>query len=106
MKMSVLVLMLVLSVTLFGQEKSGLPLPSSGDVTLPLSEYNRLVELAAKPVKRPEMPPLPYAIKRAELKLRVGNESVLGTVQLDGEVFTRGATKVPLTTGITVLDAH
>jgi Carboxypeptidase regulatory-like domain len=106
MKRNVLVLMLVLSVTLFGQEKSGLPLPSSGDVTLPLSEYNRLVELAAKPVKRPEMPPLPYAIKRAELKLRVGNESVLGTVQLDGEVFTRGATKVPLTTGITVLDAH
>src|SRR5205807_6376737 len=32
--------------------------------------------------------------------------SVLGTVQLEGEVFAKGVAKVPLTTGITILDAH
>jgi hypothetical protein len=105
-KRNLLALIMVLSVTMFGQEKSDLPLPSSGNVTLQLAEYNRLLELAAKPIKRSEIPPLHYAVKRAELKLQVGNESVLGTVQLEGEVFTKGVAKVPLTTGITVLDAH
>src|SRR5258708_31948702 len=106
MKRNLLVLMMVVSVTMLGQEKNGLPLPSSGEVTLQLGEYNHLLELASKPVKRVETPPLPFAIKRAELKLKVGNESVLGTVQLEGEVFTKGVAKVPLTKGITVLDAH
>jgi hypothetical protein len=108
--------MLLIAVVATGADKNALPpassanaalpLPSSGDVTLPLGEYNRLVELASKPIKKPDVPPLPYAIKRAELKLRVGSESVLGNIQLQGEVFTKGATKVPLTTGITILDAH
>ena len=33
------------------------------------------------------------------MKLRVSNETVLGNVQLDGEVFSKGAAKVPLTSG-------
>src|SRR6202171_2544642 len=89
----------------FGQEK-GLPLPGSRNVTLPLSEYDRLVELARKSAKTREIPPLPYALKRAELKLHVNNLSVLGTVLLEGEVFSKGATKVPLTSGMTILNAH
>ena len=88
------------------EEKSALPLPESGNVTLTLDEYNKLVELAAKPPKRPDVAPLPYSIKHAEVKLRVENDGVRGTVQLDGEVFRKGVSKVPLTTGMTVLDAH
>ena len=87
-------------------EKSTLPLPDSGNVTLTLDEYNRLVELAAKPPKKNDVPPLPYSIKHADLKLRVENDGVLGTVQLEGEVFRKGVSKVPLTTGMTILDAH
>ncbi len=34
-------------------QKSELPLPHSGDVTLPLDQYNKLLELASKPTKRP-----------------------------------------------------
>jgi hypothetical protein len=89
-----------------GDEKSVLPLPDSGNVTLTLDEYNKLVELAAKPPKRNDVPPLPYSIKHADLKLHVENDGVLGTVQLDGEVFRKGVSKVPLTTGMTILDAH
>ena len=82
------------------------PVPAPGNVTLPLDEYNRLVELASKPTKKPDAPPVPYTVKRADLKLRVANESVQGTVQLQGEILHKGATKVPLTNGMAILDAR
>ena len=88
------------------EQNSTLPLPDSGNVTLTLDEYNRLVELAAKPPKKSDVAPLPYSIKHADLKLHVENNGVLGTVQLEGEVFRKGVSKVPLTTGMTILDAH
>jgi len=88
------------------QEKSSLPLPAPGNVTLSLDEYNRLVALASKPTKKVDLPPLPYAVKRADLKLHVVNESVLGTIQLEGEIFHKGTVKIPLTNGMTILDAR
>jgi Carboxypeptidase regulatory-like domain len=88
------------------EDKSVLPLPNSGNVTLTLDEYNRLVELAAKPPKKSDSPPLAYSIKHADVKLRVEDEGVRGTVQLEAEVFHKGVSKVPLTTGMTILDAH
>ena len=90
----------------WAQEKPTLPLPDTGNVTLTLDEYNKLVELAAKPPKKPEIAPLPYSIKHAELKLRVENQGVRGTIELEGEVFRKGISKVPLTSGMTILDAH
>ena len=82
------------------------PVPASGNVTLPLDEYNRLVELASKPARKLDTPPVPYTMKRADLKFRVANESVQGTVQLQGEILHKGATKIPLTTGLAILDAR
>lgn len=89
-------------------EKSGSvpPVPSSGNVTLPLDEYNRLLELANKPARKIETPPVPYTLKRADLKFHVASESVQGTVQLQGEILRKGATKVPLATGMAILDAR
>jgi carboxypeptidase family protein len=83
-----------------------LPLPSSGNVTLSLDEYNRLITLAAKPVKKPDGAPLNYAIQQAELKLHVTSDSVVGSVALEGETYTKNATKVGLTTEMTILDAR
>ena len=88
------------------EEKSTLPFPDSGNVTLTLDEYNRLMELAAKPPKKSDLAPLPYSIKHADVKLHIENDGVRGTVQLDGETFRKGVSKVPLTSGMTVLDAH
>lgn len=90
----------------WAEDKSTLPLPDPGNVTLTLDEYNRLVERAAKPPKKPETAPLPYSIKHADLKLRVENNGVMGSVGLEGEVFHKGISKVPLTSGMTILDAH
>jgi hypothetical protein len=98
--------LMMFSVYAMGADSAPLPLPTTGNVTLTLAEYNRLVELASKTTKQHETPPLPYAIKRADLKLSVTNDNVLGTVQMDGEVFSRSATKVPLTSGLTILNAR
>ncbi len=102
---NILVVLLLCCLAL-AEEKSTLPLPDPGNVTLTLDEYNRLVALAAKTPKRPDVAPLPYSIKHADVKLHIENDGVRGTVQLEGEVFRKGVSKVPLTTGMTVLDAH
>lgn len=106
MKASLWIAILTISVAALAQQKSELPLPDPGNVTLSLEEYNKLLELAGKPVKKPDQPPLPYALKRADLKLRVNSETVQGTIQLEGEVFKKGATKVPLVTDMTILNAR
>lgn len=102
----VLVAVLIMSIAAPAEEKIDLPLPDTGNVTLTLVEYNHLLELAGKPVKPIEPPPLPYVLKRADLKLRVSDQAVRGAVQFAGEVLNKGVTKVPLIGGMTILDAH
>jgi hypothetical protein len=97
---------ILISINLMAADKPNLPLPTSGNVTLTLTEYDRLVDLAGKAAKKHEMPPIPYTLKRADLKLHVANQAVVGTVQLDGEVFGKGAAKVPLTSGLTIFNAR
>jgi hypothetical protein len=106
MKKILLAVVLLVGVPAFGQDKIAPPVPPPGNVTLPLEEYNRLLELANKSPRRVEAAPLPYTIKRGDLKLRVANDTVMGTVQLQGETFNKGETKVALTSGMTILDAR
>ena len=96
----------VFSLFAAGQDTPALPLPDPGNVTLTLAEYNHLIELAAHPPKNPELAPLPFSIQHADLKLRVEKDSIRGTVELDGEVLRKGISKVPLTSGMTILDAR
>jgi hypothetical protein len=106
MKSFFLAVAFFLSVPAIAQDNIIPPVPPAGNVTLPLEEYNRLLELANKSPRRVESAPLPYTIKRGDLKLRVANETVMGTVQLQGETFNKGETKVALTSGMTILDAR
>jgi hypothetical protein len=106
MKKSLLAVVLLMGIPAFGQDKVNPPVPQAGNVTLPLEEYNRLLELANKTPRRVESAPLPYSIKRTDIKLRVANEAVMGTVLLQGETFNHGETKVALTSGMTILDAR
>jgi len=92
--------------SLHAQQRDILPLPSMDNVTLSLDEYNRLITLAAKPIKKTDGAPLNYAIQNADLKLHVSSESALGSIQLSGETYTKTATKVALTNGMTILDAR
>ncbi len=108
-----IVFLLLLATPAWGQQRgvnSSMPLPapapgSSGQVTLTLAEYNRLSELATKRPKKSDAPPRSYVLSRAAFKLRVENQTVLGSVDLDGSVLEKTATKVPLTHGLTVLEA-
>jgi len=106
MKKILLVVAFLIGIPALAQDKITPPVPQAGNVTLPLEEYNRLLELANKSPRRVEPAPLPYTIKRGDLKLRVANETVIGTVQLQGETFNKGETKVALTSGMTILDAR
>jgi hypothetical protein len=90
----------------WAEDKVLLPQPDPGNVTLTLDEYNRLVALAAKPPRKPDVAPLPYAIKHAAVKLHVDDAGVTGSLEFEGEVFNKGISKVPLASGLTILDAH
>jgi hypothetical protein len=100
------ILALAFAFPTFAQRSLESPLPPTGNVTLSLDEYNRLLALANRPGKHFELPPLPYILKRADLKFRVSNDDVLGSVQLEGATLGANSAKVPLTTGMTVLDAR
>jgi hypothetical protein len=107
-----IILILALTIPTYGQQRNAaldvaLPAPgSAGTVTLSLTEYNRLVELAARKTKTPDVAPLPFVLSRAVFRLRVEEQSLFGTVDLDGALLQKGSVKVPLTTGLTILEAR
>jgi Carboxypeptidase regulatory-like domain len=105
LRLTVAILSLIFATPVFAQRMLEPP-PVAGNVTLSLDEYNRLLSLANRPGKAAEVPPLPYVLNRAELKLRVNESDVLGSVQIDGETLGSNLTKVPLTTAMTILDAR
>jgi hypothetical protein len=81
------------------------PLPATGNVTLPIEEFNRLMERATQPAPVPDPPPVPHVIRTANANLKVAGELVSGNIVLEGEVYEKGARRVPLIAGIAVLDA-
>src|SRR5215204_1364418 len=109
--MKAAILILLMTIVAAGQHRNttlDAPLPASGGpgtVTLSLSEYNRLVELATRKGTTPDGVPLPFVLSRAVFKLRVENQTLVGTVDIDGALLEKGSIKTPLTTGLTILEA-
>jgi hypothetical protein len=105
------ILILLLTITAYGQHRNAttdVPLPptgATGTVTLSLAEYNRLVELSTRKTKSAEAAPLPFVLTRAVFKLRVEDQTLRGTVSIDGTSLEKGPVKAPLTTGLTILQA-
>ena len=106
------ILILLLTITAYGQQRNtsyatALPAPGSpGTVTLSLSEYNRLVELSTRQPATPDTAPLPFVLSHAVFKLKLVNQTLIGTVDIDGATLTKGSIKAPLTTGLTILEAR
>ena len=88
------------------QMRPSIPQGPAGTVTLPVVDYDRLIDRAAQPRPAVDAPPVPSVVGRAELRARVTGIAARGTLRLEGEVFQRGAVKVPLVTGATLLDAR
>ena len=109
--MKTAVLMLLLATATVAQHRNtpvSVPLPATGPagtVTLSLSEYNRLIELASHRPKTPDGVPVSYVLSRAVFKLRVENQTLVGTADIDGALLEKGPVMTPLTTGLTILEA-
>src|SRR5438270_582129 len=107
-----IILILILTSSIYGQTRNSrteaiVPAPTStGTVTLSLAEYNRLTELAARKPKSDESAPLPFVLSTAAFKLRVEDQSLTGVVDIAGSVLEKGSVKVPLTSGLTILEAQ
>jgi hypothetical protein len=78
----------------------------AGTVTLSRTDYDRLLDLAGRQPRPPDAAPLPAALTRVDLRVRVAGGTARATMTLDGEVFQTGAVKVPLITNATLLDAR
>ena len=106
------ILVLLLAITAHGQQRNtsfvtALPAPGSpGTVTLSLTEYNRLVELSTRKPAPSDPAPLPFVLSHAVFKLKLVNQMLIGTVDIDGATLSKGSVKAPLTTGLTILEAR
>lgn len=73
-------------------------------VTLPLSEFNRLTDLAARPVPPADASPVATIITSADLRIRVERDSARGTFALAGDILRGGLNRVELLPGTTLLN--
>jgi hypothetical protein len=79
---------------------------AAGTVTLPRTEYDRLLDLSSRTPAAAERPPVAAALTRADIRVRVDGAMARGTIAVEGEVFQTGPVKVPLLAGATLVDAR
>src|SRR5215467_4777587 len=94
-----LIVVLLISIAARGQERSIVahapqPVVQPGTVTLSLAEFDHLTDLASRKLKTPDNAPIPFVLSSAAFDMRVGEDSVTGSVALDGDLFRKGPTKV------------
>lgn len=111
MRATVILILLLTTMVASGQHRNTitdtvLPAPGpTGTVTIRLSEFDRLIELASRKIKPTDRAPLPFVLSHASFKLRVEKQTLVGTVEIDGSLLQSGPVKTPLTTGLTILEA-
>jgi len=85
------------------------PPPKANDspraVTLPLAEYNRLLDSANRPPPVPTAPPLASVLSAAEIRVRVEQDSARGVFTLTGDALRPGISRVNLMSGATLMEA-
>jgi hypothetical protein len=81
------------------------PADSPRTVTLSVTEYNRLIDLAARPPQASTAAPVAAVLSSADLRVRVDRETARGVFSVSGEVLRPGVAKVALLSGATLVDA-
>ncbi len=74
-------------------------------VTLSLTEYNRLTDLATRAPQPPGVPPVGAVLSNADLGVRVDGTTARGTFSLTGEALRAGVSRVTLLSGATIIEA-
>src|SRR5437762_6059423 len=82
------------------------PNDSSRAVTLSLTEYNRLIDLANRGPAGPVAAPVAAVLSNADLRVRVDRESVRGDFRLTGEALRVGFSRVNLMAEATLMEAR
>src|SRR4029453_12001758 len=81
------------------QDLPGGPRGGTGTVPLTRGDYDRLLHLGSHTGGATDQAPLPAALTKADLRVRVEGTVARATIQVDGEVFRSGTMKVPLIKG-------
>ncbi len=83
--------------------------PPSADtlrsVTLSLTEYNRLIDLAGRPAPAASVPPVAAVVAAALLRVRVEGDGARGVFDLTGDVLRSGVHRVALISNATLVAA-
>src|SRR2546426_4702671 len=81
------------------------PAETPRTVTLALTEYNRLLDLANRPPQGPSIAPVAAVLASADLRVRVERETARGVFNLTGDVLRAGISRVGLMSGATLMEA-
>src|SRR5262252_1185410 len=81
------------------------PADTPRTVTLTVTEYNRLIDLAARPPQTQTAAPVAAVVSSADLRIRVDRETARGAFAVAGDVLRPGVAKVVLLNGATIVDA-
>src|SRR5688572_11935884 len=74
-------------------------------VTLTLAEYNRLIDLAARPPQAQTTAPVAAVVASSDLRVRVDRDNARGVFTVNGDALRSGVSRVNLISGATLIDA-
>jgi hypothetical protein len=74
-------------------------------VTLSLTEYNRLIDLASRPPQGALVAPVAAVLASANLRVRVERDTARGVFAIAGDALRPGVSRVGLLSGATLIDA-
>lgn len=100
-----LVLLLACSHSAFAQQPPR-PNETPRAVTLSLTEYNRLIDLASRPPQGALVAPVAAVLASANLRVRVERDTARGVFAIAGDALRPGVSRVSLLSGATLIDAN
>jgi hypothetical protein len=106
LKIAALTAVLVASTHAAAAQQPPRPTELPRAVTLSLTEYNRLIDLASRPPQGPAIAPVASVLASADLRVRVERETARGLFNLTGDVLRAGISRVNLMAGATLVDAN
>jgi len=74
-------------------------------VTLTLAEYNRLIDLAARPPQVQTTAPVAAVLASSDLRVRVDRDNARGVFTITGDALRSGVSRVNVISGATLIDA-
>jgi hypothetical protein len=89
-----------------GAQQAPRPSELARTVTLSVTEYNRLIDLAGQPPSPSTAAPVAAVLSSADLRVRVDRETARGVFNVTGDVLRPGVTRVSLLAGATLVDAN